>query len=220
MQLLTEEIMPTAEKEINGVPRWRGLAGYSLAGLVALYAIYRTDLFSRVGSMSGSLWFPGMKEHIFSHEPKRCPDCMCFSLGTRRAKLETRFWEVSNRTQRRFMLSTEARKSTQCFSWTLGTITIILWSAQLQTFVSFWVGEATPPLARQYFLYRRFENWYAWLEKIPCFSVPTEVQYPKPEYKKEPFWTGDGRCAAPGQEGLFDHMFDHRQRRSTRKQWN
>ena len=30
--------------------------------------------------MSGSLWFPGIKEYIFSHEPKRRPDCIYFSL--------------------------------------------------------------------------------------------------------------------------------------------
>ena len=64
LRLLTEEIIPTAEKEIDGAPRWRGVAGYSLAGLFALYAIYQTDLFSRVGSMSGSLWFPSMKKYI------------------------------------------------------------------------------------------------------------------------------------------------------------
>ena len=76
LRLLTEKIIPMAEKEILGMPSWRGIAGYSLAGLFALYAIYRTDLFSRVGSMSGSLWFPGMKDYIFSHEPKRQPDHM------------------------------------------------------------------------------------------------------------------------------------------------
>ena len=86
LRLLTEEIIPTAEKEIGGVPCWRGIAGYSLAGLFALYSIYQTDLFSRVGSMSGSLWFPGMKEYIFSHEPKHWPDCMYFSLGDKESK--------------------------------------------------------------------------------------------------------------------------------------
>ena len=86
LRLLTEEIIPTAEREIAGVPRWRGIAGYSLAGLFALYAIYQTDLFSRVGSMSGSLWFPSMKEYIFSHEPKRLPDYMYFSLGDKESK--------------------------------------------------------------------------------------------------------------------------------------
>ena len=86
LRLLTEEIMPAAEKELGGVPRWRGIAGYSLAGLFALYAIYQTDLFSRVGSVSSSLWFPGMKEYIFSHEPKRWPDCIYFSLGDKESK--------------------------------------------------------------------------------------------------------------------------------------
>lgn len=86
LRLLTEEIIPTAEKKITGVPRWRGIAGYSLAGLFALYSIYQTDVFSRVGSMSGSLWFPGMKEYIFSHEPRCRPDHMYFSLGDKESK--------------------------------------------------------------------------------------------------------------------------------------
>ena len=86
LRLLTEEIIPTAEKGIAGVPCWRGIAGYSLAGLFALYAIYQTDLFSRVGSISGSLWFPGMKEYFFSHEPTCWPGCMYFSLGDKESK--------------------------------------------------------------------------------------------------------------------------------------
>lgn len=86
LRLLTKKIIPATEKEIPGVPRWRGIAGYSLAGLFALYAIYHTDLFSRVGSISGSLWFPGIKEFIFSHELKRLPDCVYFSLGDKESK--------------------------------------------------------------------------------------------------------------------------------------
>ena len=86
LRLLVEEIMPEAEKELPGPPVWRGIAGYSLAGLFALYAIYQTDVFSRVGCMSGSLWFPGFKEYICSHEPKRRSDCIYFSLGDREAK--------------------------------------------------------------------------------------------------------------------------------------
>lgn len=86
LRLLTKKIIPATEKEIPGVPRWRGIAGYSLAGLFALYAIYHTDLFSRVSSISGSLWFPGIKEFIFSHELKRLPDCVYFSLGDKESK--------------------------------------------------------------------------------------------------------------------------------------
>ena len=86
LRLLVEEIIPKAEKELAGPPARRGIAGYSLAGLFALYAIYQTDVFSRVGCMSGSLWFPGFKEYICSHETKRRPDCIYFSLGDREAK--------------------------------------------------------------------------------------------------------------------------------------
>ena len=86
LRLLVDEIIPRAEKELAGPPAWRGIAGYSLAGLFALYSIYRTDLFSRVGCMSGSLWFPGFKEYVFSHEPKCRPDCIYFSLGDKEAK--------------------------------------------------------------------------------------------------------------------------------------
>ena len=86
LRLLVEEIIPRAEKELPGPPAWRGIAGYSLAGLFALYAGYQTDVFSRVGCISGSLWFPGFKEYIFSHEPKRRPDCIYFSLGDKEAK--------------------------------------------------------------------------------------------------------------------------------------
>lgn len=84
--LLTDTILPTAEKELPGTPCWRGLAGYSLAGLFALYAMYGTDVFSRFASMSGSLWFPGIREYFLSHKVKRRPDCLYFSLGDKESK--------------------------------------------------------------------------------------------------------------------------------------
>lgn len=86
LELLMGTILPTAEKKLPEEPRWRGIAGYSLAGLFAVYAIYQTDVFSRVGSISGSLWFPGIKEYVVSHTVKRRPDCMYFSLGDKESK--------------------------------------------------------------------------------------------------------------------------------------
>lgn len=83
LQLLIGEILPAAERDVIGIPRWRGIAGYSLAGLFAVYTLYQTDVFSRAASMSGSLWFPGFKEYVFSHELKRRPDGVFFSLGDR-----------------------------------------------------------------------------------------------------------------------------------------
>lgn len=86
LELLTRTIIPETEQSIPGCPVWRGIAGYSLAGLFALYSLYRTDLFSRAASMSGSLWYPGIKEYVFSHQMKTKPDCIYFSLGSKENK--------------------------------------------------------------------------------------------------------------------------------------
>lgn len=86
LKLLTQEIMPEAERLVAGDFSWRGLAGYSLAGLFALYATYQTDLFSRIASMSGSLWFPDFQEYVFSHEMKAVPERLYLSLGDREDK--------------------------------------------------------------------------------------------------------------------------------------
>ena len=71
---------------LSAPPRWRGIAGYSLAGLFAVFALGGTDLFLRAGSISGSLWFPGIREYLFSHPPKRRPDRLYVSLGDRESK--------------------------------------------------------------------------------------------------------------------------------------
>ena len=86
LQLLLSEILPKAKEMINGMPPFLGIAGYSLAGLFALYAMYRCDAFDRAASMSGSLWFPDFKEYCMSHEMKRIPDRVYLSLGDREAK--------------------------------------------------------------------------------------------------------------------------------------
>lgn len=86
LQFMIDQIIPTAEKYVQGSIAWRGLAGYSLAGLFATYSMYRTTLFSRIACMSGSLWFPGFKEYVFSHEPMRKPEHLYFSLGNKECK--------------------------------------------------------------------------------------------------------------------------------------
>lgn len=58
LKLLTEAILPSAERQFPGNPRWRSIAGYSLAGLFVLCAIYQTDLFSCVGSIPSRVGSP------------------------------------------------------------------------------------------------------------------------------------------------------------------
>lgn len=86
LQLLTKEIIPRAERYMQGGPAWRGLAGYSLAGLFAVYSIYQTDHFARIASISGSLWFPEFKEYAVSHEIRGKPEHLYMSLGDKEYK--------------------------------------------------------------------------------------------------------------------------------------
>lgn len=94
LKLLVEEIVPRTEKLIQGDVVWRGLAGYSLAGLFAVYSMYHTELFSRAASISGSLWFPGFTEYLLSHEMKRKPEFLYFSLGDRESKTGNPYLKV------------------------------------------------------------------------------------------------------------------------------
>lgn len=81
LKILTEEIIPQVENEIIKSVSYRALAGYSLAGLFALYSLYKTDIFSQAASISGSLWYPNFKDFVFENEMKKRPDFLYFSLG-------------------------------------------------------------------------------------------------------------------------------------------
>ena len=83
LEFMLKKIVPETEKGLLGNVTWRGIAGYSLAGLFAVYALYRTEIFSRAASISGSLWYPGFKEYVFSHEMKEKPNALYFSLGNK-----------------------------------------------------------------------------------------------------------------------------------------
>lgn len=55
-------IIPQTEAALPFPVRRRCIAGYSLAGLFALWAAMETELFHGAASMSGSLWFDGFMD--------------------------------------------------------------------------------------------------------------------------------------------------------------
>lgn len=93
LTLLTERIIPTVEESVKKVS-WRGIAGYSLAGLFAVYSLYRTDLFTGAASVSGSLWFPKFKEFVLENEMKSRPDSLYFSLGNKEHKTRNPYMQT------------------------------------------------------------------------------------------------------------------------------
>ena len=84
--LLEKEIIPRAVEILGEEPTYYALAGYSLAGLFALYAGYQSSLFSRIASVSGSLWYPDFVS--FAKEKKMLSkvERLYLSLGTEEAK--------------------------------------------------------------------------------------------------------------------------------------
>lgn len=78
-----EQIMTVAEEGLQ--VRKRGVFGYSLAGLFALYALVRSDRFDGAATASGSMWYDGFLPYLEAHAEKLRGRAVYFSLGDREA---------------------------------------------------------------------------------------------------------------------------------------
>ena len=120
LKKLTEDIVPAVEKNLAFTPHSRAIAGYSLAGLFAIYALYRTDIFSRAASVSGSLWYDGFLDFLEQSSPIRMPEKVYFSLGDRESKIKNpRFALVDKCTVREYNIMQSLGANT-LFEWNSG----------------------------------------------------------------------------------------------------
>ena len=94
LKLLLEDILPECLKRLNEAPSHIGIAGYSLAGLFALYALYYTDVFECAASISGSLWFPDFKKYVNTHEMRKKPERIYLSLGDKEARTRNQYMKA------------------------------------------------------------------------------------------------------------------------------
>ncbi|MCR4556662.1 MAG: alpha/beta hydrolase [Saccharofermentans sp.] len=100
IRLLTQETIPESIKANGLSPVSTYIAGYSMAGLFALYCLYKTDLFDGAASCSGSLWFPGFTEYAISEPFLRENPRVYLSLGDRESKTKNIIMgAVENNTQ-------------------------------------------------------------------------------------------------------------------------
>ena len=81
--MLTGQIVPSVETQLGFAPVSRTVAGYSLAGLFALWSVFQTDIFDQVASVSGSLWFDGFMDYMRSSAPPNGLRRIYLSLGDR-----------------------------------------------------------------------------------------------------------------------------------------
>jgi len=85
LKWLLEEGVPYINRTYNVKEQEHWLAGYSLAGLFALWSAYECDIFSGIACCSGSLWFKNWDIYMREHTLKR--KCSVYlSLGGKEEK--------------------------------------------------------------------------------------------------------------------------------------
>ncbi len=67
---MSDSILPEILRELPVKPRYIVMAGYSLAGLFAVYGALETDLFDGIVSASGSMWFPEFVNYVQEYMEK------------------------------------------------------------------------------------------------------------------------------------------------------
>lgn len=91
LSVIESRIIPKALERINGKPSYLAISGYSLAGLFALYSLYRTATFDSAASMSGSLWFPDFAEFTATKSFLRKPSKIYLSLGDKESSAKNQY---------------------------------------------------------------------------------------------------------------------------------
>ena len=90
LKTLTKDIIPAVEEGISIVPAKRILAGYSLAGLFALYGVYETTLFQGAVCASPSLWYDQWLDYMERYSLPWTVQKVYFSLGDRESKTKNK----------------------------------------------------------------------------------------------------------------------------------
>ena len=77
------------------------IAGYSLAGLFSIYIAYKTDIFKRIVSASGSFWFPNFLDFAKKNNINSNVEKIYFSVGNKESKVKNKILaEVENNTKK------------------------------------------------------------------------------------------------------------------------
>ena len=96
---LTHEIIPNTERELGIEDAERTFLGVSLSGLFAVWAVFNTDAFANIISISGSLWYDGFVEWMKEQTPSPHLKKVCMLLGEKeKNSKEKRMATVEERT--------------------------------------------------------------------------------------------------------------------------
>ena len=117
---LEESIVPYLEKKRESKIQRLYLAGYSLAGLFALYSGYHWHSLDGIVCASGSLWYPNFLEYAGKKQLQGKIKAVYFSLGNREAKTKHPLMcQVAEYTQYMYALLEKQGVKTR-FEWNKG----------------------------------------------------------------------------------------------------
>ena len=86
LQWLLRRAVPAAEAALAIHNPRSYIAGYSMAGLFALWSLYETDFFQGAMCASGSLWYPGFADFAAAHALQAKPRGLYLSLGDKESR--------------------------------------------------------------------------------------------------------------------------------------
>ena len=84
LRLLLDAVIPETMDRLGTAPRFTGIAGYSLAGLFALWAAYTSNRFAGAAGVSPSVWFVDWLNFVSERTP--AARCIYLSLGKKEEK--------------------------------------------------------------------------------------------------------------------------------------
>lgn len=99
------------------------LIGYSLGGLLSIYALYRCEVFGRIGSLSGSLWYDKWIDYMSLNNPRNKDAKVYLSLGIKESKSRNpRMASVGRCTEKAFEMLQEqlSREANIKLDWNNG----------------------------------------------------------------------------------------------------
>lgn len=94
LDFFTGQVMPYAEEKLGNVSA-RIIAGYSMAGLFALYAPHRTAVFDSAVAASASVWYPDFTDYVKKQDFLKKPEAIYLSIGDREVRTKNPYLRES-----------------------------------------------------------------------------------------------------------------------------
>lgn len=88
---LLDDVIPYADSVTGGAPSARHIAGYSMAGLFAIWSLFETEVFESAAAPSGSLWYPCFRDFFMEHQFAGKPRRVYFSIGNRETRTRNQY---------------------------------------------------------------------------------------------------------------------------------